>query len=190
MPTKKQNVGQENTNDKKEWYIEVENYGKVSVSKKVFTTYFNAISKEKIRRKRANACRIMGESGRLIRCPNYRICHMIGTDEDGRQLACPHMNETNTPLSLDELYQEYEIEAVDESESIVESLVREEVSDQIEIALASLNEKDRQIIRLFFWDGLNESEIAKVLKVSQPAIFKRKNKILQILREKLAHLND
>ena len=51
MPTKKVNVGQENTNDKKEWYIKVPNYGNVFVSKKVFTTYYNSLSKERIKRK-------------------------------------------------------------------------------------------------------------------------------------------
>jgi len=161
MPAKKQNVGQENTNDNKEWYIEVKNYGKVPVSKELYISYRNSQSKERMQRVRANACMIINEAGKLIRCPNHGKCHNLGVDENGDQIACPHMNQSNSMLSLDQLYEEYEYEVRDDSEDIVESLVKEEIAEQVNNAISTLDKTDREIVHLLFWEGISEKQGGK-----------------------------
>ncbi len=68
----------------------------------------------------------------------------------------------------------------------------EETEDEREInwlamvvrqALATLTEEERYLIERKFWDRATEREIAKELGISQPAVNKRINQILERLRQ-------
>jgi hypothetical protein len=52
-------------------------------------------------------------------------------------------------------------------------------------ALDSLAERDRGLIRQLFWDGRSEDDLAREWGVSQQAVSKRKQKILQELRRQV-----
>ena len=54
-------------------------------------------------------------------------------------------------------------------------------------ALITLSEEERRLIKCIYFDGLTEREVADIFKVSQPAITKRKHKIIKKLRKSLVH---
>ena len=162
--------------DEKKWYIEVPGHGKIAVSKEVYIAYRNDQSKERMKKVRECTCRVMGKSGRLITCPNKGHCS---------ELECPHLNESSSTLSLDQLYEDYEYEVADDSESIVESLASQERAEQVNKAINELEPMDRKIIRLLFWEDMKQEEVAKVLHMSQSAVNQRKSKVLNTLKDKL-----
>jgi len=57
-----------------------------------------------------------------------------------------------------------------------------EAPDRLRQALATLNENDREVLRLHAWEGLSAEEIATTLGITTPAAWKR----LQRARERLA----
>lgn len=52
-------------------------------------------------------------------------------------------------------------------------------------AVQFLSEKERQLVEYIYYDGLTERETAVILKISQPAVIKRRDKIIQKLRNSL-----
>jgi len=52
-------------------------------------------------------------------------------------------------------------------------------------ALQALSEKERLLIKYVYFDGLTERETADMLEISQPAVTKRKHKIIKKLRVSL-----
>ncbi len=56
---------------------------------------------------------------------------------------------------------------------------------RLEAALGSLAELDRGLIRQLFWDGRCADDLAREWEVSQQAVSKRKQKILQELRHQV-----
>jgi RNA polymerase sigma factor (sigma-70 family) len=58
--------------------------------------------------------------------------------------------------------------------------------ERLREALKSLSEQERQLIDYIFFDGLTERETAAILKISQPAVTKRKHKIIKKLRSSLS----
>ena len=54
-------------------------------------------------------------------------------------------------------------------------------------AILALSKDERQLIKCIYFDGLTEREVADIFKVSQPAIAKRKHKIIKKLRSSLIH---
>ena len=163
--------------DVKEWYIEVPGHGKIPVSKEVYIAYRNDQSKERMKKIRECTCKVMGKSGRLITCPNKGYCS---------ELQCPHLNESHSTLSLDQLYEDYEYEVADESEDIVESLAAAERAEQVNKVIEELDPIDKKIIRLLFWEDMKQEEVAKLLKMSQSAVNQRKSKVFNTLKEKLS----
>ena len=69
-------------------------------------------------------------------------------------------------------------EGEDESESIVDRLT---VQDMIE----GLNEKEKQIIKLRYFESKTQTEIAKLTGISQVQVSRLEKKILLQMRKKL-----
>ncbi|QEH39056.1 Sigma-70, region 4 [Aquisphaera giovannonii] len=53
--------------------------------------------------------------------------------------------------------------------------------DALALALGSLGDRDRQIIRDLYWLGRTEAQVAEAMGISQQAVSKRKSRILDIL---------
>ncbi len=68
--------------------------------------------------------------------------------------------------------------ATDESDDMVDNIV-------LKNALKDLNERDKQIIILRFFRDKTQSEIAKILGVSQVQVSRLENKILEKMRESI-----
>ena len=54
--------------------------------------------------------------------------------------------------------------------------------DRLHTALSLLTPEERALIRALFFDDRKESELAMELGISQPAVYKRKMKILKKLK--------
>ncbi|MBE5968427.1 MAG: RNA polymerase sporulation sigma factor SigF [Lachnospiraceae bacterium] len=70
------------------------------------------------------------------------------------------------------------VETNDESDSLVDKLALREV-------IASLNEKEQEIIRLRYYKDRTQTDIAKELGISQVQVSRMEKRILKIMREKM-----
>ena len=69
-------------------------------------------------------------------------------------------------------------EAKDESEDTIDKLALNEI-------IASLNEREQQIIKLRYFNDRTQTDIAKELGISQVQVSRMEKRILKILRDKL-----
>jgi RNA polymerase sigma factor (sigma-70 family) len=66
------------------------------------------------------------------------------------------------------------------------SLPSIELHESLREILAKLSPADRWVMSQFFWQGATEAEVARNAGVSQPAMSKRKARIIESLRRSLA----
>lgn len=66
-----------------------------------------------------------------------------------------------------------------------EAIEAKERHEAIEEAMRVLSTSDRNLIHALFYDGYSEKEYAEKLGISQPAIHKKKKRILQVLRKEM-----
>jgi RNA polymerase sigma factor (sigma-70 family) len=85
---------------------------------------------------------------------------------------------------LDRLYEDYEYEIADSSESPLDTLIKKEFKEKVKEAVSELGPIDQQIV-ISFMNGISEREIAKEIGISQKAVNKRKTKLFKELKEKL-----
>lgn len=92
-------------------------------------------------------------------------------------------------LSLNEKISEDEDELIDilvsEDEGVLEMLVRIEENKQLENALQTLTERQREIILKFYYEGLSIDKIAEILGVTYRTIVNTKTVALKKLRKEL-----
>lgn len=86
-------------------------------------------------------------------------------------------------VSLDKLYEEAEYEIADDTD-FEEIFMKEVLIEELHKALNELDEIDRTIMNLF-GNGSTESEIGKVIGMSQKGVNKRKHRILERLNDRL-----
>lgn len=153
------------------WYIKV-NGIEVSVSKEVYVEYRNSQSKERMQNTRRSRCMVSNGKGGMRLCPKSDCCE------------CPH-KKTGTILSLDRLYEDYEYEAMDENENIIELINKKEREQAVNKAVNELSKTDALIAMLILAHDKSESYVAKKIGISQSAVHQRKVKIIAVLQEKL-----
>lgn len=61
-----------------------------------------------------------------------------------------------------------------------------ELHESLRESLAKLSPADRWVVSQFFWHGATEAEVARNVGVSQPAMSKRKARIIESLRRSLS----
>jgi RNA polymerase sigma factor (sigma-70 family) len=66
------------------------------------------------------------------------------------------------------------------------SLPSVELHESLREILAKLSPADRWVMSQFFWQGATETEVARNVGVSQPAMSKRKARIIESLRRSLS----
>ena len=95
------------------------------------------------------------------------------------------LDSTRMPVSLYEKYDDDSgylidnIRTVDKTEDMIDKIM-------IEDLIASLDERDKKIILLRYYRDKTQSEVAKLLGVSQVQVSRLESKILAYLREKLS----
>ena len=70
----------------------------------------------------------------------------------------------------------------DEQESVESVVLLKLEVDRLHTALSLLTPEERALIQALFFDERKESELAVELGISQPAVYKRKMKILKKLK--------
>lgn len=84
--------------------------------------------------------------------------------------------------SLDRLVDENARQFSDEQESVENTVLHKLEVDKLHTALAMLTPEEQVLIQALFFEEHTESELAIELGVSQPAVYKRKMKILKKLK--------
>ena len=84
--------------------------------------------------------------------------------------------------SLDRLVDENARQFSDEQESVESVVLLKLEVDRLHTALSLLTPEERALIQALFFDERKESELAVELGISQPAVYKRKMKILKKLK--------
>jgi RNA polymerase sigma factor for flagellar operon FliA len=106
-----------------------------------------------------------------------------------------HSNTLATTLSLnksvsdEDNYMLYEVipDDTEEPDATAEDL---EAKELLVEALQKLDERDRIIITLYYYEHLSYKEIAQILGITVSRVSQVHSKIIKKLKEKLAHLND
>ena len=84
--------------------------------------------------------------------------------------------------SLDRLMDENAQQFSDRQESVESVVFRKMDPDRLHTALSLLTPEERALIQALFFDERKESELAMELGISQPAVYKRKMKVLKKLK--------
>ena len=84
--------------------------------------------------------------------------------------------------SLDRLVDENAQPFPDEQESVESVVLHKLEVDRLHTALSLLTPEERALIQALFFEERSESELAAALGISQPAVYKRKMKILKKLK--------
>lgn len=87
--------------------------------------------------------------------------------------------------SLDRLVEENARQFPDEQESVESMVLHKLEVDKLHTALSLLTPEERALIQALFFEERSESELAAALEISQPAVYKRKMKILKKLKNLL-----
>jgi RNA polymerase sigma factor (sigma-70 family) len=74
---------------------------------------------------------------------------------------------------------------VDFTADVTEAYEETEIVERLHKALQALDEEERQLVKYLYYDGFVEREVAAILEISQPAVTKRKQRIIQKLRNSL-----
>lgn len=65
------------------------------------------------------------------------------------------------------------------------SAEREELESRVSTTLGSLSVEDRLIVRMRFWEGLSVADVARGLNLDQKSLYRRLDRLLALLRERL-----
>ena len=89
-------------------------------------------------------------------------------------------------LSLDRLKNELDFEPEDPTANVENLVIKREQIAELGQAVSKLNEKQQKLIRLYYYKGLTETEVAEDFGVSQPAICQQLNTIHNKLKKHLS----
>jgi len=84
--------------------------------------------------------------------------------------------------SLDRLMDDNAKQFANDRESVEDTVLQHISLEALHKAIALLNKDERELITALFFEGQTERNMAKNLGISQPAVQKRKNKILKKLK--------
>ncbi|MDL2301063.1 sigma-70 family RNA polymerase sigma factor [Lachnospiraceae bacterium OttesenSCG-928-D06] len=73
----------------------------------------------------------------------------------------------------------------DLSAALEDTVIEKIINENLHKVIAQLEESERELIDLLFFQEQSERELAQLYGVSQPAVHKRKNKILKKLKNLL-----
>jgi RNA polymerase sigma factor for flagellar operon FliA len=94
-----------------------------------------------------------------------------------------HSNTLATTLSLNK-------SVSDEDNYMLYEVIPDDTEELLVEALQKLDERDRIIITLYYYEHLSYKEIAQILGITVSRVSQVHSKIIKKLKEKLAHLND
>lgn len=92
-------------------------------------------------------------------------------------------NERNRKNKSLDFMAEYGAEVADPTQNVEETAARQEVLDTLAAAVSSLNPKQQRLVRLRYYEGKTDAEIAQILGVSRPAITQQFGTIHKALKK-------
>lgn len=95
----------------------------------------------------------------------------------------------NHPVDDEDGYMLYEI-LPDDNEIPIDTAEKNEAKDFLINAIKELDERDRLIITLYYYENLNYKEIAKVLNITVSRVSQVHSRIMDMLKLKLAFINE
>ena len=164
--------------ENKKFYVTIK--GKqIEVTEEVYRAYVRPIRKEQRQKRRDWKCKIVGSKGNLIRCPNK--CE-----------ECPYARSGKTPkgnnLSLDE-FRECGVEIVDASIDLEQRVIEEETKNEklkaLSEALAKLTSRQQEMVKMIYFDGKSQEDLAKYYGVGKQAISNAMKRIYATLKKNL-----
>lgn len=150
--------------EKKEFYLIVRGE-KVAVNEEVYRAYTRPIRAEQRRKRRTWKCRKLSETGGYyVRCKE-------------RCESCPYYLAGNSSLgnitSLDRLV-DYEVEIEDKSSDpeadYIERETTEEEYAKLQRAISQLTPRQQEMVRLVFFEGKTQSEVAKQFGIEKQSV--------------------
>ncbi|MCL5030691.1 MAG: sigma-70 family RNA polymerase sigma factor [Bacteroidetes bacterium] len=95
----------------------------------------------------------------------------------------------NSPVDDEDGYLLYEV-IPDDNEIPDETAEKNEVKELLVKAIKNLDERDRLIITLYYFENLNYKEIAKLLNITVSRVSQVHSRIIEMLKTKLAYINE
>ncbi len=95
----------------------------------------------------------------------------------------------NSPVDEEDGYFLYEV-IPDDSEMPLETAEKNESKELLIKAITELEERDRLIISLYYFENLNYKEIAKILNITVSRVSQVHTRIIEMLKTKLAYINE
>ncbi len=95
----------------------------------------------------------------------------------------------NSPVDDEDGYLLYEV-IPDDNEIPDETAEKNEAKELLVKAIKDLDERDRLIITLYYFENLNYKEIAKLLNITVSRVSQVHSRIIEMLKSKLAYINE
>jgi RNA polymerase sigma factor (sigma-70 family) len=86
-------------------------------------------------------------------------------------------------VSLDYLRDEYEWETADETVDVQGAVEREDDAERVRQAVAYLNAKQQEVVRLYFYEGKTTREIAAIFGIAHSSVARQIETILKTLKK-------
>ncbi|MBQ8308255.1 MAG: sigma-70 family RNA polymerase sigma factor [Clostridia bacterium] len=161
--------------ENKEFYVTIQGK-KVAVTEEVYRAYVRPIRTEQRRERRAWKCQVLGEKGNLVRCKEK--CSECEYANDGNKA-------TGNILSLDKLL-EKGVEIADKhltpEEMYIEKESRTSLQEQVHKAISQLTPRQQEIVRLVYFEGKTQEEVALLYGVDGSAIRRAMQRIYASLK--------
>lgn len=151
---------------------------RVYVSEEVYRAYVQPVRAEQRKRRREWRCKKVSENGGYyVRCKE-------------RCEECPYYLAGNSALgnvtSLDKLVDcDVEIEDVDSDleSKYIEQETKEEASARLREAIATLNDRQQEMVRMIYFDGKTQEEVARIFGIDSSSVRHAMQRIYATLRK-------
>ena len=158
-------------NKNKRFYLTIRGQ-EVEVSEEVYRAYIQPVRAERRRKQRAFRCKIKGKKGNLVRC-----------QKDCRE--CPYAlsghNALGNSLSLDRMKDEG-VDIEDRHLDVEQNYIADEEKRELYAAIKKLTPRQKEIVRLIYFEEKTQEEAASIIGISHQAISKALKKILDELK--------
>ena len=148
--------------ENKEFYLIVKGE-KVIVSEEVYRAYVRPVRKDERRKRRNMRCKIVGKKGNLVRCQND--CSDCAYAKNGKP--------NGKTLSFDEFKDKgYEIEnrELNVEADYIETEEKNEQKNKLYKAIKQLSPRQKEIVRLIYFEEKTQDEVANELNISQGTV--------------------
>lgn len=149
----------------------------VEVSEEVYRAYIRPIRAEQRRKRREWKCMKLSETGgyyvrckdRCENCPYY----LAGNNAMGNKLSLDRMSDEGVDL---------EDKSADVESAYIENETQAEEYTNLHTAIATLTQKQQEIVRMIYFEGKTQEEVAGILGVTHQAISNLNQKILKKIK--------